>query len=279
MINLKQLAGSDQIRYLKEAYLQTLVGPMDAYWETAVIGLAPHWLIEVDGDPAGYFAAQNNKRLLQFYVTDPFLGQASSLFAFVVNSGLVSKASAATIEPAYLSHCLDHQIKVSTNSLLFEDYDQQIAVELDNYPTALFRRAMDGDAGSLAAFYSQNDEFQDTEAIETGFGSHLNHARSMIELGQVFILEMGKEILGVGECRFSASQPPYADVGMITAGGHRRRGIGVFILAKLKDYCYQNQKQPVCSCAAGNLPSRKTIEKAGFITQHRILDIQFSTKT
>ena len=161
---------------------------------------------------------------------------------------------------------------------MFQDYDQQIGAELANYPSARFRPALIADAEALAAFYLQNDEFQDTETIETGFGSHLNHAKSMIELGQVFILEMEKEILGVGECRFSASQPSYADVGMITAGSHRRRGIGGFILVKLKEYCYQNQKQPLCSCAADNLPSRKTIEKAGFISQHRILDIQFSTK-
>ena len=61
---------------------------------------------------------------------------------------------------------------------------------------------------------------------------------------------------------------------MITNYRHRRQGIGAFVLAQLKESCYSQQVKPICSCAFDNIASRKTIEKAGFITRHRILDIQ-----
>jgi len=128
----------------------------------------------------------------------------------------------------------------------------------------------------LATFYGQNNEFEDTEAITNGFGNRLNYARALIDKEQVFILVNENELIGVGECRISMSQAPYADLGMISDKKHRRQGIGAYILAKLKQYCYQRGAKPICSCAAENIPSRKTIEKAGFITQHRLLDIQFS---
>ena len=124
-------------------------------------------------------------------------------------------------------------------------------------------------------FYQENDEYEDTEAIEEGAGGHELYARELIENGQVFLLMNGGKILGIGECRISETQKPYADVGMITNNQVRRRGIGVFLLAQLKKYCYSQSVKPICSCAFDNFASRKTIEKAGFIAQHRILDIQF----
>lgn len=275
-IELKQLDNSDQIEELQASYLRGLVFPMDSYWESAVVGRAPHWQIEVDDQQAGYFAARtDDKRLLQFTVTDRFLPMASELFAFVVSRDRVQTASAGTFEPAYLAHCLDHQQRVEVRSYLFQDH-RRVEPILDSYPSAQFRLAAAVDAERLATFYSQNDEYEDTEAILTGFGSRLNYAQRLIDQEQVFVLVKENELLGVGECRLSASQPPYADLGMITAKQHRRQGIGAFILARLKQECYRRNAKPICSCAADNLPSRKTIEKAGFITQHRLLDIQFS---
>ncbi len=275
MIEVQQLESPLQIASLKEAYLRSLIFPMDAYWKTAVVGQAPHWQINLDGQAAGYFAARADKRLLQFYISDPFLAAASDLFSFVVASDLVQTASAGTFEPAYLSHCLDHQAQVAVRSYLFEEHSR-VEPALNNFPHAQFRLATPADTEQLALFYARNDEFQDTEAIKEGFGSRLNYARALIERAQVFILHNEQELIGVGECRISASQFPYADLGMITSKEHRRLGIGSYLLAKLKEHCYTHGAEPICSCAAENIPSRKTIEKAGFITRHRLLDFQFS---
>jgi predicted acetyltransferase len=158
---------------------------------------------------------------------------------------------------------------------LFEDH-KRVEPLLNNYPSAQFRLAAPADAEQLAEFYGQNDEYEDTEAIITAFGDRLNYARALIGQEQVYVLVNDNELIGAGECRISNGQTPYADLGMITGKKHRRQGIGLYILAMLKQECYQRSAKPICSCAADNLPSRKTIEKAGFITQHRLLDIQFS---
>ena len=193
----------------------------------------------------------------------------------MVSGNLVQSATAGTFEPPYLAHCLDHQTRVEVRSYLFQDH-KRIEPVFDSFPNAQFKLASPTDAEKLADFYGRNNEFEDSEAISEGFGSRLNYARALIEQEHVFILVNERELIGVGECRISASQPPYADLGMITNKKHRRQGIGSYILARLKEYCYGRAVEPICSCAAENLPSRKTIEKAGFITQHRLLDIQFS---
>lgn len=274
-ITLCEVDSLEQIQAMKEAYLRGLVFPLDAYWQSAVVDRASHWQILLENRPAGYFAARPHKHLLQFYVRDPFLQAASDLFTFVVQSEFVQTASAGTNEPAYLAHCLDHQNGIAVRSFIFQDH-KRVEPDLEAFPHARFRAASPADAQDLARFLSQNNEFEDTEAITEGFENHLNYARSLIEEEQAFLLINENELLGIGECRISASQLPYADLGMIASREHRRRGIGTYILARLKEYCYARGAKPICSCAAENIPSRKTIEKAGFITRHRLLDIEFA---
>jgi predicted acetyltransferase len=172
-----------------------------------------------------------------------------------------------------LALCLDRQTAVAVNTYLFQDH-HSVSPGLPAHPDAHFRPATLDDAACLAQFYGDNNEYEDTEAIETGFGDRQQYALSLIEKEQVFLLTDHNEILGIGEYRPSQSQPPFADIGMITNHRFRRQGIGVYMLAQLKTHCYRQQTDPICSCAFDNIASRKTIEKAGFITQHRILDVQ-----
>ena len=270
-----------EIAEWKQAYLASLVGPMDGYWETAVIGLAPHYEMVVAGERVGYFAAKNG-RLLQFFVADAFLPKASALFDQVLAAVELDSAAVSTVEPMFLALCLDRQTAVSTklntsvaiNMYLFQDH-HLVHSELPAYPNAQFRPGTLTDLAQLVQFLHENDEYEDTEAIEEGAGGHVPYARSLIENGEVFLLLNDEDILGIGECRISETQKPYADIGMVTNNRYRREGIGVFLLAQLKDYCYSQQVKPICSCAFDNMASRKTIEKAGFIAQYRILDIQF----
>lgn len=270
MITFEQVANLTEIADWKQAYLQTLVAPLDGYWETAVIARALHFKIWVDGRALGYFAVDKQKRLLQFYA----LEQADALFTAVFESEWVATAVASTIDPAHLSLCLDRQQSVSVNSYLFHD-DRPVEPELPAYPQAQFRLTTMAELAELAEFNTRNNEFEDTETIEELFKTRLKYARLLIERQQSFLLVDGTTILGIGEYRPSQSQPPFADIGMITDREHRQKGVGTFILAQLKQHCYQQNLQPICSCAANNFASRKTIEKAGLVTRHRILDIEF----
>ena len=262
-----------EIAEWKQAYLASLAGPMDGYWETAVIGLAPHYQMVVTGERVGYFAAKNG-RLLQFFVTDEFLPKTQALFTEVLVIANLDSAAVSTVEPMFLGLCLDRQTAVSINSYLFHDH-HQVQPKLPAYPHAQFRPGTLADLAPLVQFYQENNEYEDTEAIEAGAGGQEPYARALIENNQVFLLTVNGEILGIGECRLSETQKQVVDIGMITNNRYRRQGIGVFLLAQLKDYCYSQAVKPICSCAFDNKASRKTIEKAGFIAQHRILDIQF----
>lgn len=269
MIEFVRLAGITAIKEMKQAYLTSLTAPLDGYWQAAIIDSAPHWTLVVNGRTAGYFAADDQKRLLQFYAAE----QADELFDAVLASEWVATAVAGTNDPAFLSLCLDRQTAMKVHTYLFHDA-RPVRPSLTAYPGAEFRLSAAQDLQRLLAFYGRNDEFADSEAIEV-LGGQRDFIQSLIANQQSFGLYDGEILLGIGECRSSASQPPYADIGMIVDKSCRQRGVGTAILAHLKVHCYAQNAIPICSCAAANIASRKTIEKAGFVTHHRMLDVQF----
>ncbi|MCP4362400.1 MAG: GNAT family N-acetyltransferase [Chloroflexi bacterium] len=270
MIVLQQVDAVEDIAGLKKAYLRSLVAPQDCYWETAVIGLAPHIILTVNGQAVGYCAINKADCLLEFYVNSPAL--AAELFATVLTERGVKTAVAGTNDPFYLSLCLDRQQKVAVNTYLFHVLEP---LPTNPSPGTIFRLGMQTDLAALVDFYGRNNEYEDTESIEAGFGGRQQYAQDLINKGQVFLLTEGPAIIGIGECRFSVSQPVYADIGMIVEREQRRCGWGTQLLRQLGSYCKQHGRQPICSCAADNIASRKAIEKAGFVAQHRLLDIWF----
>ena len=67
------------------------------------------------------------------------------------------------------------------------------------------------------------------------------------------------------------------DLGMIVAKEQRRKGLGSYILTLTKAYCYERKLLPICSCEATNIGSKKAIEKAGFVSRHRVLKCEFAS--
>lgn len=64
---------------------------------------------------------------------------------------------------------------------------------------------------------------------------------------------------------------PYGDIFMEVSEPFRRRGLGAFLVQELKRLCYQQGSVPSARCNPGNIASRKTLQKAGFVPCGHIL--------
>ena len=115
----------------------------------------------------------------------------------------------------------------------------------------------------------------DTESIETGFEDLKGYIRSVMDKHHIFVLREEGKLIATSECRISKTQKPYADLGMIVAEEHRCKGVGSYILACTKAFCYEQDVIPICSCEANNMSSKKAITKAGFVSRHRIILTKF----
>jgi GNAT superfamily N-acetyltransferase len=62
---------------------------------------------------------------------------------------------------------------------------------------------------------------------------------------------------------------------MVVAKEHRNIGVGTYIISELKKHCISRHITPVCGCSYLNYASKRTLERAGFITNHRLVRFEF----
>lgn len=263
-----------ELAHQKQAYHNTLVFPQDAYWQEGLIGASTHYRLLVGNDEAGYCAMDSENRLMQFHLEPAYMGRARDIFAQLLKQQAIDTALAATIEPRYFGLCLDHQQSASVHTYLFSDLERRDPV-LKDLEGHVFRPGTDADIPAVVALLTGGDEFIDLDTVAANFGDQLGYVK-MVLAGKILnVLEKDGEILGTAEFRQRADWPPYADCGMIVNPKYRRRGIGTYLLLKLKEKAYAQNLKPICSCEAGNVGSRRAVENAGFTACHRVVAFTF----
>ena len=78
------------------------------------------------------------------------------------------------------------------------------------------------------------------------------------------VATMNDEIAGAGGVLYHYNRP-YGDVYMKIAEPFRRLGLGAYLVQELKAVCRKGGSVPAARCNVDNLPSRKTLQKAGFV--------------
>ncbi len=78
------------------------------------------------------------------------------------------------------------------------------------------------------------------------------------------VVEAEGQIAATGGILFHYN-PPYGDIFMEVAESFRGRGLGAFIVQELKRVCYARGRIPGARCNPGNVASRRTLQRAGFV--------------
>ncbi len=239
---------------------------MDGMWESAVIAQASFWQIQDREQHAGYFCIGSNRYLLRFHLLKNYQNRAQEIFRWIISTYDIQHAITSTIEPLYFSLCLDVQTSVTLHSYLFRDNSR---IELSSgLSTSIFRKAEKRELDDIVHFYQAHTKGSG-EWIEAFLNARLNRE-------ELFVLCDRQTLVATGECIPNQKQLPYADLGMVVAQPYRGRGLGSFMLSQLKNHCYKAGWKPICSCAADNHASKKAIEKAGFISEQRMVKMLFS---
>jgi len=91
------------------------------------------------------------------------------------------------------------------------------------------------------------------------------------EGGPEFLLQVDGKPAGKGGILFHYN-PPYGDVYMEIEEPFRGRGLGAYLVQELKRQAYEIGSIPAARCNTGNRPSRKTLQRAGFVPYAHILN-------
>jgi len=82
--------------------------------------------------------------------------------------------------------------------------------------------------------------------------------------GDWMLLEEGGEIAATGGILYHYNRP-YGDIWMEVAEPFRQRGLGTCLVQELKRICREGGSEPCARCDTGNVASRRTLQKAGFV--------------
>ena len=79
-----------------------------------------------------------------------------------------------------------------------------------------------------------------------------------------WLLMMNGSIVAAGDILYHYNRP-FGDIYMAVAEPFRKQGLGTILVQELKRICYAGGRVPAARCNVGNLASRKTLQRAGFV--------------
>jgi len=251
---------ASEVRDLRQAYLGSLRGPQEAWLEEQVhVRETVFRLFVHGGQPIGYCCVDQVKRLLlQFFITADFSRFSVEAFESVLGEQQIKSAYVTTRDPMALSLCLMFQKRVALEALLFEH----------RFPTDISLQEI-GDSQFRLARHS------DAQRIVDVSGDFYGDVESEIKRERLFLLTSREDLLGIGYLGTQFCSPRSANLGMYTNASFRRRNVGSHILQNLVEECHDGGLSPIAACYHGNVESKRTLEKAGFVTCDRTLLVSF----
>jgi GNAT superfamily N-acetyltransferase len=203
-------------------------------------GWSKSYLLQVEGHPAGFGSIavggpwKGKPTIFEFYVLPEWRGRAFDLFeAFVAASGagFFEVQTSDTLLTVML-HTFGRDL--ASESVVFRD---ELTTSL-THPGATLKRVTSQDESACSfAERAGNSEW---------------------------IVELDTRTAGTGGLMFHYNHP-YCDVYMEIVKEYRRGGLGAFFVQELKRIAYEMGGIPAARCNPGNVPSRKTLQKAGFV--------------
>lgn len=248
---------------MQQEYLNKLAIPLDGMWQT-FIDMAEQYTISRDDEIIGHCVVNDEHKLLQFNLINQ--ADSSQIFKNTLRELGVTGAFLSTAEYAFLALALDVQKTLSVNAKMYHMHSH--APQKATFPAGMSFRLIEKTELNTAVEFGVDSIGCDQNWL-TGYYS------DRISKKELFGLWQDKALIAAGERRFSPNNASIADVGMVVAKSHRGQGIATNILRALAALCQDEGKKAICSTEYDNLAAQKSIERAGFVSEYRILEFTF----
>ncbi len=238
---------------LRELYLNSLVEPQELFLEQQVSAGTAFVLADYA------YAVVFEETLVEFFVAPGETKDRDEIFAAGMVGTSASKVLCKSYDTLLLCAALSRTAHVTPGGLLFRRIGDPTFLE---QPGLTLGKGTTLDAARVFEF--NDDFFVDVQEIE-----------DYAEHGGLFLLTKGAEVVGCGIGKAVIEGRPDIDIGMLVAPVHRRRGYGAHIISYLKQHYLAKGLSPICGCSADNIGSQRALVNAGFISEHRLLQISY----
>lgn len=209
-------------------------------------GWTRSYFLTMNGKTAGYGAIAvagpwtNTPTVIEFYILEEYRAHLFDFFDALLNASKPVKIETQSNDPLLTIMLHTFAQNIISESILFHD---KITSTLA-LPGADVRLITPADAPQLAA--------------------------KDLDSSAQWLLEFEGAPVATGGILFHYNRP-YGDIYMGVAKAFQRRGFGAYLVQELKRICYEQGSVPAARCNTGNIASRKTLQKAGFVPCGHIL--------
>lgn len=211
--------------------------------------------IFIDKKFCGY-ASVADATILELYLEKKHLAQAGAALALIVQASAAQAVLCKSFDTNFLNAC--RQLNWSVEPVAF-----------------LFRKIVDNALHLPFPFTVQMGAESDIPEIlqcHDGFFDSVSEIHSYLaKEAQLFLYRVEGSAIGCGVAKKIVQCRADYDIGMVVAPAYRGKGFGTQILHHLKHSMLRAGWNPVAGCSTDNAASKRTLEKAGFLSEHELL--------
>lgn len=244
---------------IRHRRLALLTEPQESFLERLVTS-GSTWLFEQRGRCVGYAVVEGEGTLLEIFWEEALGLEPEALFRDLAAKAGLRRALCQSFNRQAISFATAAPGRIRAVGLLFRKI---VDTGHERRSDVSMRLAGPGDLDAVAA-------------LDDGFFHDEDEIRAYLDIAGLFVLETAEnDIAGCGVVRPVLPGGTDVDIGMLVAPGSRRQGYGAFIISYLKARCLAKNLRPICGCGIRNIGSRKAIQRAGFVADHRLLSIEY----
>lgn len=251
-------SGMPEIGPLITEYFSTLGSGTDGFFDEHIAGANLH-MIRRENEPCG-FAAERDGLLATFYLRETWLRDAKAVLEQAVEQFSAHKAFVVSGDGAMVSLCLERAL-LRGKKIELQAYNFRLGgreVRPVAYDGTHLRRIPREEYGKMIQLTNREWERE----------------ISSREDQQVWALEDGGRVLGIGLICPHLLRPEVADIGNYVLPEHRRKGVGRSIIMGLTARVLDEGLTPSVGCWYYNTASYLTLTSTGYLPVTRIFCVE-----
>ncbi|MBN1951026.1 MAG: GNAT family N-acetyltransferase [Bacteroidales bacterium] len=253
-IQIVTSAGRD-LHHLRRERFYKLPEPQELFLELMVRS-STAYIIFVEDEEAGYCYRGNEDDLTELHIHTPFLPLGGQIFSSVLKNLDIKYIWCQTFDRNMAALCTE---KNFTYEVVGCHYRERLPGREIDLPGSIEVRP--AAVADLEKILEKDDSFFESR----------EEAEMIFNQEHLLYFHQKEEFIGCGTVMQVFGDSRVYDIGMLVSPEHRQKGYGAAIISYLASYCESRGWRPIAGCAIDNIGSRKTLEKAGFVSRDRLL--------
>lgn len=235
-------------------HLAALPSYVDSFYEDHLLA-SDFVRLYIDGQVAATVAVHANSMIVLFMVPSEFKQFGQELFHEAKRLKEVTCAYVPTCDEFYLSIALESAKKMDFQAYFFKETERPLSLDQTMVLEIATR--------------------SDVEEIQKNTGDFFNPIDAHIEKSRIYKGIVKEKVVSYGIVEKSHLFDHVASIGMIVLDSERQKGYGTMTIKALRKRCDEDHITPIAGCWYYNHQSRKTLQKAGFYSDTRMLKVYF----